>query len=272
MSPAVALVGAFDDLRSRDVRLLQEATKLGPLTVWVHSDQAIQAQTGSLPKFPLSERLYELRALRFVTAAIPLNPLTPADALPDAEGFKGATWVDELGALNEARRRFCDARGLNYHVIKATQLGGFPEQAAAPVGSGRKKVVVTGCFDWFHSGHIRFFEEVSTYGDLYVIVGHDANIRLLKGQGHPLLPQDERRYMVSSVRYVAQALVSSGEGWLDADPEIKKIRPDIYAVNQDGDRGGKREYCAQRGIEYLVLNRAPAPGLPQRSSTELRGF
>ena len=40
----------------------------------------------------------------------------------------------------------------------------------------------------------------------------------------------------------------------------------------DGDRGGKREYCAQHGIEYLVLQRRPAPGLPGRSSTVLRGF
>jgi cytidyltransferase-like protein len=135
-----------------------------------------------------------------------------------------------------------------------------------------KKVVVTGCYDWFHSGHVRFFEEVSKYGDLYVVVGHDANIRLLKGHGHPLLPQQERRFMVASVRFVTQALISSGEGWLDADPEIQRIRPDLYAVNEDGDNGGKREYCAAHGIEYLILKRAPAPGLPARSSTDLRGF
>ena len=141
-----------------------------------------------------------------------------------------------------------------------------------PSAPGRKKVVVTGCYDWFHTGHIRFFEEVSAYGDLYVILGHDANLRLLKGEGHPLLPQGERRYMVGSIKYVKQALISSGEGWLDADPEIQRLKPDIYAVNEDGDQGGKREYCARTGLEYLVLHRTPAPGLPRRSSTVLRGF
>jgi glycerol-3-phosphate cytidylyltransferase-like family protein len=119
---------------------------------------------------------------------------------------------------------------------------------------------------------VRFFEEVSTYGDLYVIVGHDANIRLLKGEGHPLLSQEERRYVAGSIRYVTQALVSSGDGWLDAEPEIQQLKPDIYAVNEEGDRGGKREFCQKHGIEYLVLKRIPAPGLPTRSSTELRGF
>ena len=135
-----------------------------------------------------------------------------------------------------------------------------------------KKVVVTGCYDWLHSGHVRFFEEVSTYGELYVIVGHDANIRLLKGEGHPLLSQEERRYMVGSIKYVKGALITSGDGWLDADPEIRRLKPDIYAVNEDGDTGGKREYCAALGIEYLVLKRTPAPALPKRTSTDLRGF
>lgn len=132
--------------------------------------------------------------------------------------------------------------------------------------------MVSGSYDWLHSGHIRFLEEASSYGDLYVVVGHDANIRLLKGAGHPLLPEAERRYMIGAIKYVKQALISTGDGWLDADPAIRWLKPDIYAVNEDGDKGGKREYCQKLGIEYLVLKRAPAPGLPKRSSTVLRGF
>lgn len=131
---------------------------------------------------------------------------------------------------------------------------------------------MTSCFDWFHSGHVRFFEEVSELGDLYVVVGHDANIRLLKGEGHPMFPQEQRRYMVGSIRYVTQALISSGHGWLDAEPEIERLRPDIYAVNEDGDKPEKRRYCESHGIEYVVLKRLPKPGLPKRQSTTLRGF
>ena len=117
-----------------------------------------------------------------------------------------------------------------------------------------------------------FAKKFPRYGDLYVIVGHDANIRSLKGEGHPLLPQDERRYVVGSIKFVKQALISSGDGWLDADPEIQAIEAGHLRVNEDGDKGGKREYCERTGIEYLVLKRTPAPGLPKRSSTDLRGF
>jgi cytidyltransferase-like protein len=131
---------------------------------------------------------------------------------------------------------------------------------------------VSGCFDWFHSGHVRFFEEVSALGELYVVVGHDANVRLLKGQGHPLFPQEERRYLVAAVRHVRQALVSSGNGWLDAEPEIRALCPDLFAVNEDGDQPEKREYCKAHGIGYVVLRRNPREGLPRRQSTDLRGF
>lgn len=271
MTRTVAVMGAFDDLRSRDVRFLEEAAKLGSLTVWLYPDDIIRARVGTAPKFPLAERLYVLRALRFVNAVIPVTEPIDSGALP-IERDRPSIWVDSESEFSEARREFCSERGLEYRVLRTEQLLGLPEQPVPASAENRKKVVVTGCYDWFHSGHVRFFEEVSQYGDLYVIVGHDANIRLLKGHGHPLLPEAERRYMVGAIRFVSQALISSGDGWLDADPEIRRIKPDMYVVNEDGDKGGKREYCARMAIEYRVLKRTPAPGLPQRSSTTLRGF
>jgi cytidyltransferase-like protein len=268
----VVVSGAFEDLRSRQFRFLEEAARFGQVTVLVWPDAAVEGLTGEPPRFPLAERLYLLNAIRYVHRAVPLQGPAHPEAPPVMAGFQADTWVDESSPANAARLAACRRCGLQYRVLSPQLLEGFPQPPAPPGTPGRKKVVVTGCYDWFHSGHVRFFEEVSAYGDLYVIVGHDANIRLLKGRGHPLLPQEERRYLVGSIRYVTQALISSGEGWLDADPEIQGLKPDMYAVNEDGDKGGKREYCAQRGLEYLVLKRLPAPGLPGRTSTDLRGF
>jgi len=50
-------------------------------------------------------------------------------------------------------------------------------------------------------------------------LGHDQNVRLLKGEWAPLFGQDERRYMVGAVRFVKAALISSGHGWMDAEPK-----------------------------------------------------
>ncbi len=271
-STPVIVSGSFDSLCSRDLRFLQEAARLGPVNVMLWTDEVIGQHTGKPPRFPFAERSYFLNGVRYVTRVTPFASLPGLRQLTAETAGHGGVWVDRQPDSTAERRDWCRAAGLDYRVLEAEALSGFPEEPVSPPTNGPKKVVVTGCYDWFHSGHVRFFEEASRYGELYVIIGHDANIRLLKGEGHPLLPQAERRYMAASIRFVKAALVSSGSGWLDADPEIRLLKPDIYAVNEDGDRGGKREYCQERGIQYLVLQRRPAPGLPARTSTALRGF
>jgi cytidyltransferase-like protein len=253
---------------------LEEAARLGPVHVLLWSDDAARSLHGHSPKFPQAERQYLLEAIRYVDRVTLWPGTIDPDALPPSQSVPPAIWVVDEASDNAARRAFCRARGLDYHVLRREQTEGFPEWPAnlSRGSPGRKRVIVTGCFDWFHSGHVRFFEEVSALGDLYVVVGHDANIRLLKGPGHPMFPAQERRYMVQSVRYVTEALISTGDGWLDAAPEIERLKPDVYAVNEDGDRPEKRQYCEAHAVEYRVLKRIPKQGLPRRQSTTLRGF
>jgi len=270
--PVVSL--SFDDARSRHIRFLEQAAGMGELQVLLWTDEQVRALTGANPKFPLAERKYFLENLRHVSGVqVPRGEFGP-DELPDLAGLEPDLWVVAEDHDTPARKAHCEARGLRYEVIPNLRRDSFPEPGLEPRPStpGRKKVVVTGCYDWFHSGHVRFFEEVSELGDVYALVGSDANVSRLKGPHHPMYKQDERRYIVSSLRTVHQAFISTGEGWLDAAPEIARIRPDIYAVNDDGDKGGKREFCKEHGIEYVVLQRTPREGLAKRSSTGLRGF
>ncbi len=267
--PQVIVSGGFDDIRSRHLRFLEEAAKFGELTVLLWPDAVMERVTGKPSKFPLAERLYFLNAVRYVSRVIVAAPETHPDTLPF--GMRPELWVADPASTNGASEQFAAKNGIAYRVLTEAELSGFPPPPSMTPSPGRRRVVATGCYDWFHTGHVRFIEEASAHGDLYLIVGHDANIRLLKGRG-PLLSEAERRYVVGSIRHVKQALISSGDSWLDADPEIRAIKPDVYVVNEDGDKGGKRDYCQQMGIKYLVLQRTPAPGLPRRSSTNLRGF
>ncbi len=261
----VIVVGGFDDLRSRHIRFLEEAAKLGAVHVLLWPDDMVRASAG-VCKFPVAERQYLLGSIHYVDQ---VSILTDAGALPAAD-----IWAVEEQDDAPAQRALAATYGLEYRVLGPADLASFPahdfDPAAMP--ADRQRVMVTGCYDWFHSGHVRFFEEVSQLGDLYVAAGHDANVRLLKGEDHPLFPAAERRYMVQAIRFVTQALISSGHGWMDAEPEIELVRPHIYAVNEDGDKPEKRRFCAEHGLEYVVLKRMPAPGLAARSSSELRGF
>jgi cytidyltransferase-like protein len=270
----VFVSGGFDDISSSDVRFLEEAAKLGKLHVFLWSDKLIHRLDGSSPKFPQEERLYFLQAIRYVNQVHLIDQLTDRDSLPRFKKHDRFTWVVIEADDNNQKRILCASYGMRYQIIKKASLGKFPTKPELSIDndSHHKKVVVTGCYDWFHSGHVRFFEEVSEFGDLYVVVGSDKNVRLLKGDGHPMFPQAERRYVVQSIRYVKRALISSGSGWMDAEPEVAKIKPDIYVVNEDGDKPEKRSFCEARGIKYVALKRTPKEGLPKRQSVDLRGF
>lgn len=264
---------SLDNLNLAHVRLLQCAAAHGPVQVLLWSDQVVQRMTGRPPKFPLEERRYVAEAIRYADQVRVADNLSDPRHVP-VEMIPGDTWVMADSAHTAPRQDACREGNIACVVIDDAQLAALPPVAVPPdtPGSDRQKVVVTGCFDWFHSGHIRFFEEAADYGDLYVIVGHDRNVRELKGPGHPLFNEHHRWTMVQAIRYVTAAMISTGHGWMDAEPEIARIRPNRYIVNEDGDRPEKRQFCAERDIEYIVLRRRPKPGLPRRESTHLRGF
>jgi len=129
-----------------------------------------------------------------------------------------------------------------------------------------KTVMVSGCFDLLHGGHVAFFKTASSYGDLYVSIGRDENLLLLKGK-KPVFAESERLYIVKSVRYVHDAFLASGSGMLDFEPDLKRLKPDIFIVNFEGHTSDKEILCKKLGIEYIILERIPEPGLPVRSSS-----
>jgi cytidyltransferase-like protein len=269
----VVVYGGFDDIRSHDIRFLHEASHFGNLYVFLWSDEFIQSVTGKAPKFPESERLYFLESIRFVHEVCIVNQPSNDMDFSEIQNINPYKWIVRESEDTSAISNFCKKEKIELKLLKKSEIIGFPIiDGTQKDENSKKKVLVTGCFDWFHSGHVRFFEEVSEMGDLYVVVGNDANVRALKGENHPMFSQDERRYISGSIRFVKQALVSTGMGWLDAEPEIRKIKPDIYAVNEDGDKPEKQKYCRENGIKYVVLKRLPKEGLPKRQSTVMRGF
>ena len=132
-----------------------------------------------------------------------------------------------------------------------------------------KKVFVSGCYDMLHSGHVAFFEEASSYGDLYVGLGSDQTIYELKAR-KTFNNNAERLYMVKSIRFVKDAWINSGSGIMDFEKEVLELKPDIFFVNTDGYTPAKQEFCKKHNIELIVSKRIPSPGLPERSTTALR--
>lgn len=133
----------------------------------------------------------------------------------------------------------------------------------------KKKVFVSGCYDMLHSGHVAFFEEAATHGDLYVGLGSDKTIFELKNR-KTFNNDKERLYMVKALKAVKDAWINSGSGLIDFDKEIKELKPDIFFVNADGHSALKEKLCKDLGIDYVISERIPHADLPSRSTTALR--
>jgi FAD synthetase len=99
----------------------------------------------------------------------------------------------------------------------------------------REKIVLaTGAFDLLHLGHVRFLEASKRKGGkgakLIVVVARDKTVLNRKGQ-MPILPEDQRRELVGSLRAVDKAIL--GHTHLDLLGILMEVRPDIISVGYD---------------------------------------
>jgi FAD synthetase len=97
-----------------------------------------------------------------------------------------------------------------------------------------KIVLATGAFDLLHLGHVRFLEASKRKGGrgakLIVVVARDKTVLNRKGQ-LPILPEDQRRELVGSLRAVDKAIL--GHTHLDLLGILMEVRPDIISVGYD---------------------------------------
>ena len=99
------------------------------------------------------------------------------------------------------------------------------------------------------------------YGSLYVCLGSDSTILDLKGRAS-IINQNERKYIIESLKFVHKCVIGSGKGILDFKHEIEKIKPDYFIVNEDGANETKKDLCKKLGIEYIILKRLTKPRSP----------
>ncbi|KCV73180.1 hypothetical protein H696_00723 [Fonticula alba] len=83
----------------------------------------------------------------------------------------------------------------------------FPEGGPAP---GARIVLVSGAFDLFHVGHIRFLERARALGDyLVVAVQDDQTVNRIKGNNMPIMNLYERTLGVLSCRFVDEVIIGA---------------------------------------------------------------
>ncbi|HEU5334473.1 MAG TPA: adenylyltransferase/cytidyltransferase family protein [Terriglobales bacterium] len=96
---------------------------------------------------------------------------------------------------------------------------------------GEPVVLANGCFDLLHVGHIRYLRAAKGLGGrLVVAINSDASARRLKGNGRPLMPEQERAEIVAALEDV-DAVVLFAEP--DVRALVRELRPDVQAKGTD---------------------------------------
>ena len=96
---------------------------------------------------------------------------------------------------------------------------------------GARIVFANGCFDILHVGHVRYLESARALGDVLVVaINSDAQVRALKGNGRPFVPEHERAELVASLRAVDLVTIFSEP---TVEPLLLAIRPEIHAKGTD---------------------------------------
>ena len=130
--------------------------------------------------------------------------------------------------------------------------------------NGRRIVFTNGCFDLLHLGHLGCLEAGRKFGDVLIVgINSDASIRQLKGEGRPVVPENERAEILSALEYVDAVVIFD-----DLTPLriISELMPDVLFKGGDWSKDqiiGGREVEAAGGQVEVV------PFVPGYSTTNL---
>ena len=96
---------------------------------------------------------------------------------------------------------------------------------------GKRIVLANGCFDLIHVGHVRYLKESKDRGDiLLVALNSDLSVHSLKGQGRPILSEEERIAIISSFYCVDYVTVFDE---LNVEKILLELQPDVHAKGSD---------------------------------------
>jgi FAD synthetase len=130
----------------------------------------------------------------------------------------------------------------------------------------KKIVLVGGCFDFIHFGHISFLKKAKSFGNyLIVMLESDENVRKTKGETRPIHTQKQRREMLESLTFVDEVISLPP---MNQDQEyynlVSKIKPSIIAVTEgDPMMDKKMEQAKETGATSVIIEKVHVPSTSQ---------
>jgi D-beta-D-heptose 7-phosphate kinase/D-beta-D-heptose 1-phosphate adenosyltransferase len=118
-----------------------------------------------------------------------------------------------------------EARLTRSSSVKVCDFHAAAAFASAARREGRRIVFTNGCFDLFHSGHLRTIEVAAAQGEVLIVaINSDASVRRLKGHGRPIIPAEQRAHVLAALECIDRVVVFDEE---TPHALLHAIRPDV---------------------------------------------
>jgi rfaE bifunctional protein nucleotidyltransferase chain/domain len=130
----------------------------------------------------------------------------------------------------------------------------------------KKIVLVGGCFDLLHFGHISFLKQAKSLGDyLVVALESDENVRRMKGDARPIHTQRQRKEMLEALSCVDEVIeLPPMHGYRDYFELVKKILPSVIAVTEgDSTKTKKSQQADEVGARLVEIPKIHTPSTSQ---------
>ena len=116
-------------------------------------------------------------------------------------------------------------------MARIVSLDELAPLVAADRTAGRTIALANGVFDLLHVGHIRYLQGATAEADVLVVaVNDDESVRMLKGEGRPVMNQSDRAELVAALRGVDYVVLFSGRTVADV---LLRLRPDVHCKGTD---------------------------------------
>ncbi len=178
--------------------------------------------------------------------------------------FKSLTTQGSMSAI----LLLLNACSLEVNQVKQTATIQKYHRQTIQVPNNKNIVLVGGCFDILHFGHIEFLKNAKEAGDyLIVALEPDESISNYKHRT-PTHNQSERADILSALRFVDHlVLLPVLKGFVDYNQLVKNIKPQVIAVTADDPQiANKQKQANSVGAIVKVV----APRIGNFSSTKIK--
>ena len=127
-------------------------------------------------------------------------------------------------------------------------------------------VLVGGCFDLLHFGHISFLKKAKSFGNrLIVALESDENVRRMKGDSRPIHSQIQRKEMLETLSCVDEVItLPPMKGDRDYYELVRKIKPSVIAITEgDSHIVKKTEQAKEIGARLVAIPKIHTPSTSQ---------